>query len=61
MSLRWTTPCDEADPLTGQYVCPYMDSSGYVNCEWWCSAEEPEPDIEEDDLEPWEVEYEYIG
>ena len=61
MSLRWTTPCDEADPLTGKHVCPYMDSSGCVNCEWWCSADEPDPDPDTDDLEPWEVEYEYYG
>lgn len=37
MSLKWSTPCDHEG-----HICPYMDSSGYVNCEWWCSAEEPE-------------------
>lgn len=58
MSLKRITPCDEYDPITETHYCPYMDSSGYVNCEYWCSAEEPDPDP---DLEPWEVEYEYSG
>ena len=41
MSLRWSTPCDEPD-LDGKHHCPYMDHSGHVVCENWCSAEEPE-------------------
>ena len=41
MSLRWSTPCDEPD-LDGKYHCPYMDRTGYVVCENWCSADEPE-------------------
>ncbi len=50
MSLRYYTPCDEPD-LEGKHHCPYMDSSGYVNCEYWCSSEEPEDYPEEYDWE----------
>lgn len=42
--LRWSTPCDEPD-LNGVHHCPYMDSSGYVNCERWCH-DEPDQDWE---------------
>ena len=53
MSLRKVTPCDERDPMTGQCYCPYMDMDGYVDCHYWCSAEEPEdyPEIDADELE----------
>ena len=51
-TLRAYTPCDEADPLTGQHCCPYMDQSGYVNCEYWCSAGSDE------DYVPEELEFE---
>ena len=44
MSLRQHTPCDEVDPITGLHVCPYADGNAYVNCEWWCGADEPEDD-----------------
>lgn len=37
MSLRWRTPCDERDPMTGEFHCPYMDMDGYVDCVYWCS------------------------
>lgn len=37
-TLRSSTPCDEADSLTGKHYCPYMDQSGYVDCERWCAA-----------------------
>ena len=37
-TLRSSTPCDEADPLTGKHECPYMDMDGYVDCYYWCSA-----------------------
>lgn len=32
-TLKRQTPCD-----LDEHVCPYMDRSGYVNCEWWCGA-----------------------
>lgn len=32
-TLKRETPCD-----WDEHVCPYMDQSGYVNCEWWCGA-----------------------
>lgn len=51
MSLRNWTPCDEPD-LEGRHHCPYADDSDYVNCEYWCGADEPE-----DYPEDWE-EYE---
>ena len=48
MALRSITPCDEPD-WDGKHHCPYMDSSGYVDCEYWCGAGELEdyPDIDE--------------
>lgn len=57
MSLKNWTPCDEPD-LEGRHHCPYADDGDYVNCEYWCGAEEPQdnPEIwEEDDegLEDW--------
>lgn len=50
MSLRNWTPCDEPD-LEGRHHCPYADDGDYVNCEWYCGAEEPQ-----DDPEIWEEE-----
>lgn len=46
MSLRKWTPCDEPD-LEGHHHCPYADDGDYVNCEYWCGAEEPEDYPEE--------------
>ncbi len=48
MSLRNWTPCDEPD-MDGRHHCPYADDGDYVNCEWYCGAEEPQ-----DDPEIWE-------
>ena len=50
MSLRNWTPCDEPD-LEGRHHCPYADDGDYVNCEYWCGADEPE-----DYPEDWEEE-----
>lgn len=51
MSLRSITPCDEPD-LNGRHVCPYADpQSEYVNCEYWCGAEEPDDPPEEFEFE----------
>ena len=44
MSLRRHTPCDERDTITGLHICPYAYDGAYVNCEWWCGADEPEDD-----------------
>jgi hypothetical protein len=57
MSLRNWTPCDEPD-LEGRHHCPYADDGDYVNCEWYCGAEEPQdnPEVweeDEEDLEDW--------
>lgn len=57
MSLRNWTPCDEPD-LEGHHHCPYAEDGDYVNCEYWCGAEEPQdnPEIweeDEEDLEDW--------
>ena len=52
MSLRNWTPCDEPD-LEGRHHCPYADDGDYVNCEYYCGAEEPQ-----DDPEIWEEEEE---
>ena len=49
MSLRQHTPCDERDPITGLFLCPYCDGDSYVNCEYWCGAEEPEDRSMEDE------------
>ena len=46
MSLRSWTPCDEPD-LEGHHHCPYADDGDYVNCEYWCGAEEPQDYPEE--------------
>lgn len=43
MSLKSHTPCDEQD-WTGHYVCPYATEGDYVNCEYYCGADEPEDD-----------------
>lgn len=51
--LRSHTPCDERDPLTGQFYCPYMDMDGYVDCQFWCQ-DIPEPDYPEIDAEELE-------
>ena len=45
MSLKSHTPCDEQD-WTGHYVCPYATEGDYVNCEYWCGADEPEDNPE---------------
>jgi hypothetical protein len=52
MSLRNWTPCDEPD-LEGRHHCPYAENGDYVNCEWYCGAEEPQddPSYWEDDEE----------
>ena len=50
MSLRNWTPCDEPD-FEGRHHCPYAEDGDYVNCEWYCGAEEPQ-----DDPEIWEEE-----
>lgn len=55
MSLRNWTPCDEPD-LEGRHHCPYADDGDYVNCEYWCGAEEPQ-----DDPEIWEEDDEDLG
>lgn len=57
MSLRNWTPCDEPD-LEGHHHCPYAEDGDYVNCEYYCGAEEPQDDPEvweedEEDLEDW--------
>lgn len=42
MSLKKHTPCDVG-------ICPYADQfDGFCDCEWWCSAEEPEDYPEQD-------------
>ena len=43
MSLRQSTPCDFPDEF-GHYHCPYCEDGEYVNCEWYCGADEPEVD-----------------
>lgn len=43
MSLKKWTPCDEPD-LDGRHHCPYAEDGDYVNCEWYCGAEEPQDD-----------------
>lgn len=46
MILKAHTPCDDG-------ICPYLDQfDGFSDCEWHCSAEEPE-DVP--DLDPEEV------
>lgn len=55
MSLRNWTPCDEPD-LEGRHYCPYAEEGDYVNCEYWCGAEEPEDYPEK--YEEYEPDYE---
>jgi hypothetical protein len=58
MSLRNWTPCDEPD-LEGRHHCPYAEDGDYVNCEWYCGAEEPEDYPEEyEEYEEDELDYE---
>ena len=58
MSLRNWTPCDEPD-LDGHHHCPYADDGDYVNCEYWCGADEPEDYPEEyEEYEEDEPDYE---
>ena len=52
MSIRLYTPCDEVDSIDGLHHCPYAEDGDYVNCEWYCGAEEPA-----DDPEEWEPDY----
>ena len=47
MSLRKQTPCDVYVDEKGFHHCPYADDGDYVNCEYWCGAEEPEDYPEE--------------
>lgn len=54
MSLRQHTPCDDYIGQDGFHHCPYADDGDYVNCEYWCGAEEPQ-----DDPEIWEGYEEY--
>ena len=60
MSLRNWTPCDEPD-LEGRHHCPYAEDGDYVNCEYWCGADEPEddPEIWEEEDEDYEDEPDY--
>lgn len=58
MNLRNWTPCDEPD-LDGHHHCPYADDGDYVNCEYWCGADEPEDYPEEyEEYEEDEPDYE---
>lgn len=45
MSLKHFTPCDVIGP-DGHYHCPYCEDGEYVNCEWYCGADEPEDNPE---------------
>ena len=47
MSLRKQTPCDVYVDEEGFHHCPYAEDGDYVNCEYWCGAEEPEDYPEE--------------
>lgn len=51
--LKAHTPCDERDPFTGSFTCPYIDMDGYVDCQFWCQ-DIPEPDYPEIDAEELE-------
>ena len=44
MSLRKQTPCDVYVDEEGFHHCPYAEDGDYVNCEYWCGAEEPQDD-----------------
>ena len=52
MSIKAHTPCDERDPMTGEFYCPYIDMDGYVDCHFWCSPEEPAdyPEVDAEEL-----------
>lgn len=46
MSIRCNTPCDYGE-------CPY-DAQYSHDCEYWCGAEEPADDYEEEERNPYE-------
>lgn len=50
MSLASWTPCDEIG-WDGHHHCPYCEDGEYVNCEWYCGADEPQDNYEELDDE----------
>lgn len=53
MSLASWTPCDEIG-FDGRHHCPYCDDGDYVNCEYYCGADEPADDYDydyEDDVD----------
>jgi len=50
MSLKQYTPCDDPGP-DGRHYCPFAEDGDYVNCEYWCGAEEPEDYPEEENEE----------
>lgn len=54
MSLKHWTPCDEPD-IDGHYHCPYCEDGEYVNCEWYCGADEPEDYPEDHYDEPEDI------
>lgn len=59
MSLRKQTPCDVYIDEEGFHHCPYAEDGDYVNCEYWCGAEEPEDYPEEyEEYEEDEPDYE---
>ena len=59
MSLRKQTPCDVYVDEEGFHHCPYSEDGDYVNCEYWCGAEEPEDYPEEyEEYEEDEPDYE---
>ena len=59
MSLRKQTPCDVYVDEEGFHHCPYAEDGDYVNCEYWCGAEEPEDYPEEyEEYEEDEPDYE---
>lgn len=59
MSLRKQTPCDVYVDEEGFHHCPYAEDGDYVNCEYWCGAEEPEDYPEEyEEYEEDESDYE---
>lgn len=49
MSIRRETPCD-FEP----FICPYAAEYN-CDCEYWCGAEEPEDNPEDDGYDRWEV------
>ena len=48
MSIRKVTPCDTYVDEEGFHHCPYAADGDYVNCEYWCSADEPQDTIDEE-------------